>query len=745
MTPTPPAPHLAPPIRAALDALRRRIRRYVWLEGLGAAACWLGAMFWLTLAADWLFEPGAGWRVGLLVASVVGLIAVVWWTAGRKAWVPISPSNLAMLLERRFPDFCDSLLTAVALAAEPNPACNPVLLARTCQQAEEPLGRVRVAHVLNVRPLLRRWAAALALLCPIAAFALASPEAVGVWLRRTLLLSDELWPRHTRLVLEGFQNNVAKVARGADLEILIKADLSMPLVPETVEVRYRGQHRLRRLMTRVGRADPQRDRYQEYSYTFRGVLTPIEFDVAGGDVVLRGLRIDVVENPTIVEMVLDCHYPAYMDRPPRSLPVTGPMPVPAGTGITVRARSNKELVRVAVESGHDASSAPPQYLAPSSDPRCFQYSIPRLTEDRTLLFTLWDTDGIKSREPVRLTLAAVPDQRPELSVQMRGIGSAVTPQASIPATGRVTDDHGIARIWFEYAIDAQQPKTEPIASPPGHPTEYPLHQSLDLRPRGLRAGQKLLLCVKAEDRCSLTPQPNVGTSDRWLLDVVTPEQLRTLLQSRELVLRQRFESIMREVTETRDGLVRVSGTGGASATAPTPPAPAGVEPGQPAPAPSAAPTDRLSVQRTLHVQWAQQNSRKNAHETGALAEAFAEIREELIHNRIDTEELKSRLEDGIARPLRQIADQMFPEFDRRLDHALAAMGDPAKTSEALKASCQQIDEILLAMRQVLSRMIELEDYHEAVELLKGIIQSQQELREQTERYYKQRRRELLEK
>jgi len=43
--------------------------------------------------------------------------------------------------------------------------------------------------------------------------------------------------------------------------------------------------------------------------------------------------------------------------------------------------------------------------------------------------TLTDTDGIRSREPIPLSLAAVEDQRPKLSVQLRGIGSAITPQA----------------------------------------------------------------------------------------------------------------------------------------------------------------------------------------------------------------------------------------------------------------------------------------------------------------------------
>ena len=72
---------------------------------------------------------------------------------------------------------------------------------------------------------------------------------------------------------------------------------------------------------------------------------------------------------------------------------------------------------------------------------------------------------------------------------------------------------------------------------------------------------------------------------------------------------------------------------------------------------------------------------------------------------------------------------MFPEFDRRLDRLLAVLADPAAGSEARKLALAEVDAILLAMRQVLGRMIELEDFNEAVELLKTIIQSEQKLRE----------------
>ena len=65
------------------------------------------------------------------------------------------------------------------------------------------------------------------------------------------------------------------------------------------------------------------------------------------------------------------------------------------------------------------------------------------------------------------------------------------------------------------------------------------------------------MSVKAADLCDLGHGPNVSSSERWILDVVTPEQLRTMLESRELVLRQRFDGMMQEMTETRDVLARL--------------------------------------------------------------------------------------------------------------------------------------------------------------------------------------------
>ena len=55
-------PDLPNAVRQALDAVRRRIRTYVWIDGLAKLIVALGLAYWLGLALDWLFEPSPAVR-----------------------------------------------------------------------------------------------------------------------------------------------------------------------------------------------------------------------------------------------------------------------------------------------------------------------------------------------------------------------------------------------------------------------------------------------------------------------------------------------------------------------------------------------------------------------------------------------------------------------------------------------------------------------------------------------------------
>ena len=104
-------PTIAPAARALLGHLRYRLRRYVWLEGFAAAIAWLGVAFWATLAADWFFEPPPPVRAVMLAAMVAGLMLVLFRKIACRTFVPITDANAALILERRFPQLNDSLLT----------------------------------------------------------------------------------------------------------------------------------------------------------------------------------------------------------------------------------------------------------------------------------------------------------------------------------------------------------------------------------------------------------------------------------------------------------------------------------------------------------------------------------------------------------------------------------------------------------------------------------------------------------
>ncbi len=571
---------LAPPIQSTLATLRRRIRGYVCSEGLALAVAWLGLAFWLSLLLDWSVEPPVLVRQIVLGIAGAGLLYVLVRYVARRIFTRIADHNLALLLERRFGQFGDSLLTTVELSEQPAHAApfHPDMLAHTEAVAVDHVAEIDVGHVFRRGPLMRSLAAALLAIATVGAFAWFAPKAFATWTNRNLMFSDELWPRRTFLVLDGFKDKRIKVAKGSDVTIIVKADRRKE-VPDSVRIRYRTEEGRSspENMSRVGIAGED-ERYQPFSFVFRGILGPRTFDVFGGDASLRDYTIDVVDVPTI-SIAMDCEYPAYTRKAPlRGKPVTGLMQLPQGSRLTVHATANKELVDVPITRLVGEKSEPLTNLHFGPPAREFSYVIPRLDQDQTLLFALSDTDGIKSREPIRLILNATPDEPPRVGLHLRGIGTAITPQALLPVEGDVTDDWGLTKFLYEFKIDQAEPVRVPLHTDPRGRNEMHFdrasNESLDMKERGLKVGQQLLVSVVAYDNCTLAGGPNLGLGEKFQLSVVSPDQLQSMLEARELTLRMRLEVIVQEVTDACNRLAEVDfSPGGKKPAAKPAPAP----------------------------------------------------------------------------------------------------------------------------------------------------------------------------
>jgi hypothetical protein len=698
------------PLRHLLAALRRSTRRWIWGESL-ALVCLAGALvFWSSLAIDWLLEPPPGWRMAVAAAAAVGLVWLVVSKLVSRLATPLPDAALATLVERSHPAFRDSLSTAIELADRPRDDVDSRLLARTAAEAAALVDQVDRAKLFRRRRLMGLVLGGLAGMASIAGLALARPALADLWVRRNVMFREDPWPRQVALTAEGFVDGRRIVARGSDVDVIVKAATDR-VVPEVVDLRSRGagSWRTDRMGTRGGVVDGA----QAFGHVLKNVTDDLTLEVRGGDARLRNLRLVAVDAPALARLEIAYTLPEYLGGGRRQAAASRIVQVPAGSVVEIACMATKPLSAASMTSIADGSEEVVGSLAGANAGRTITASVGPVAGDRTLVVRFTDSDGLENREPVSFVLSAVNDAPPQVAVRMPGISTAVTPRAVLPLVGTITDDHGLASAAVLLQIADAAEVDRPIDRVPAGAAVVEFApdapERVALEPLGLTAGRRLTVSIVATDGCRLATGPNVAASDAWSLDVVTPEALLAMLEAREIILRRRFESTVADLVQSRDRLA----TPGANAA-------------------SAADPDRDSgegddVARLLEA------STRAAGETGELAAAFRLIRDELANNALLSPELENRLVSQIADPLARIAAADLPGV-------AAACRRRAPREEIVRAT----DAVLARMRAVLDRMMELESFNEVVDLLRGLIRTQEEIRAETLRRQKQRAREALE-
>ncbi|HEX5470383.1 MAG TPA: hypothetical protein VFW73_00770 [Lacipirellulaceae bacterium] len=744
-------------VRRALAALRRRFRAYVWLEGLATIIATLGIAFWLGLAIDWTFEPSpAVRRFGLVAVGCIALYVCYRYLL-RRLFVRISDKSASVLLERRFPELKDHLITAVDVASSPERAgtFHADLVAQTNAAANAAIAGVAVGEVFNRRPLVRSVLAAAALVVSIVVFAILSHDVFGFWLQR-VALSDAPWPRRVHLEVVGFPQNAHgvrthKLAQDDDFELLVHADALGYEVPDEVEIRYRlaDGRRGRDTLVRVGEANATREPFQLFRYEFKHITGNMSFDVVGGDDRVRDLHLQVVDRPELVAIELECEYPKYLHRSSRRLPVTGGMRIPEGSRLVLHASSTKPLTAVRFHAAKDKHDTNLTFTDQHQKQLAYDYG--RLSADDVLLVSITDSDGVSTREPYRISLSAVKDEVPQVAVRLSGISTAITPDAVLPFVGKITDDYALDRAWYEYQVDAGPVVKRPLAEQPRdrpaldkiNPFDTRALESVSgKRALQLKPKQRLTLTLKASDQFDLAKGPRAGSSQPFVLDVVTPADLLALMERRELSLRQRFESIYEKLTDTRNLLSRVGSDEKAESSSGTNAKKSDVN-GDNATASETTSAERVLSRTRLRVAGSLQNVVQSTDEVIGVAEAFDDMGQELANNRIDNPDLKNRLGEQIAKPLHKIASQSMPQLTAQLKLVEGHIEDPVAMAPELKKAIAQSDQILVEMKQVLNRMLELENYNEVVALLRDIISDQEQINHRTKEQQKERLRSLF--
>ena len=735
-----------------LDSVRQRIRRYIWIEGLAVAIAWFVAIYWIAFALDFLpvrlgaNEMPVAARMTLLVFAALAVLFVLYRWILRRAWARLEDRSVALLIERKFPEFQDSLVTAVELdSASSDDPLHDDFLIKARDKADRHAGNIDPEKIFNYWPLRRALLLGGTAVASIAALAILAWPTFQLSLKRLYGLTDATYVRQTYLEMADFEDNQITVARGSDVVIRVLAASDRPQPPPkvcTILYQTTNGERGRINMSRKG---APRDGFQEYtldSKPFKSILSDVRFDVVGNDYRIRDQLVRVVDSPQVVNVTVRCDRPKYTGLSSSDLAYFPGLKLAQGSRLLLNVETNKPLISATVTNALDSKEE--ERLTPSGDQKNeFSFPIESLNETVRKEINLKDVDGVVSQKPYVISVVAVPDSPPQVEMRLNGIGSAITPDARLPVMGQITDDYGVDKTWYELELPGDETRQISL----NLESDGDIDTALDLReqraidqdPLDLQVNTKVILSIRASDKYDLDDAANIGQGDRYELEVVTANQLIALLEAREIGLRKRFVQIIEEMRESRDSLARVQ----YAPTVDEEESTGVLSDNEGAPTSS---MERAIALRQLRVQRALQHTQRSAQEVNGVALSFEDIRQELINNRIDAADRMERIENDIANPLKQIVADLYPVLENRLDRLddLLANNEPENVaaSQAV-ASVAAADEILLALEGILQKMLELETYNELVDLVRELIRDQDDLSDRTRKEQKKSALELL--
>ncbi|MDA1138012.1 MAG: hypothetical protein O3B01_05475 [Planctomycetota bacterium] len=698
-----------------LTKLRANIRLYVFAEAASRILGGIALFCWLSLGIDFRTEMGPTFRGVILTGAMLGLFIFLAGSFIPRFFASLKLTQLALAIETMTPAIGGRLISALELEksiSEGDRTFSHALARQAMQSAEQAVSGVRPSHLLDYRRLYKIFSLCLGLAITWTVFVFAAPDSASIWFKRNIMLSAETeWPHETDLQIPGFEDGRILIARGDDFSVRVLAGGKR--IPSKVQIRYwmmNSRSSGRAYLVKVGMKEEAGGRAAEFVHRFAGLLEPVEFEIRGGDDFEGPFVIETVPPPTLTELNIHCRYPSYTGLTDETLEANSLVyNLPHGTVLEFKGRTNKSLTQIRYTLGKASHEFTPQ------TEKEFSFGFP-LVEDTNLGLILRDRHGIENREAAQMTLIARPDRAPEIDANLRGIRQSITPKAIIPFSGTIKDEYGIASADFQYKIDEGENLTRAIRLSSNQLKEVPLREPFDVLDLKLQPGQKLQLQVVASDGNTLTG-PKDGSSKLFTFEIVTLDELLSQIGARELNLRRRFERALEELRESETDLEFIKTE-------------------------LKTETPDLSNLK-LYSDRVLIGGRKNQNEVAGISQSFNDILLEIQNNRIENDELLKRLDQGICIPLNDISTNSFPvmlESVQALSTSLENQGAQMPIAEEASESARML---IAKMEKVLAAMLEMEDFNEAVELLRGILQLQKKIEEETKELRKKRIRELL--
>lgn len=783
---------IRPEIEQTLIRFRRWIRRYIFFEGLAVLTALACGLFWLTFVVDvaWFrfshLELPASFRLLSVLLGTLLLAGVLMvWLVSRLLRT-FRARDLALALERRFPQLNDRLITAVEMGSSGGSEIQNRMLSHTADDVVTTLTQLPIEDSFNAAPLRRSVIVAGTLLCTILVLGLTHAEGMERWYNAYILGKDDYWEPFRKNSLrvrvmaqpgdrirDFNESLIYKHPKGADLQLIAEA-AEGTIPPENAVLRFIGiggsrQDRGRVTMSRIGDA--------EFRHTLARVVNDQHLWIRAGDFVNRQpLRVQVVDPPKIDSIELNCDYPEYMgmealeDRP---IKVVGTLvPLPMETQFEVAATSNKPLTRVHLSGvdfslsfgfeRHGAGLTPlPTRLTLRGDGeegRVLEIPITPASlfnKERTAFKVpfLVTADAARRRgddEQSRQFPIAIPadtllqmsledddmisSQEPA-SLAIRGVVDEA-PVVDTRRTGIGTVVTRMARIPVEGRITDDYGIAEAwFGYRIGRESEADGKRPLASLPAGRKSmeleslpDQRFeyfdLIPLKLEEGQTLVLTVHARDGD----DINGPHESHGELLSFKIVSKDELLARLydREINlRLRFEQIRAE-VGGLKSDLEGIREQIAQLASEPVRESPAAVLTSAFVERALH------QVRKNHTESRSIEVSFRDLRGEMVNNRVDTVEMLQRIEQGVISPLAGLNANEFLAVDREFGAFRLTLQRQSGIAEAYAPLAPAIDRLLARMDAILAEMKDRGSYNDLIQSLQGIIERQKQLLNKTE-------------
>ncbi|MFQ5654199.1 MAG: DUF4175 family protein [Planctomycetota bacterium] len=693
-----------------LRVRRRRLRAWTglfrWLV-LGVL------LLWLSFLLDWLLALPVGIRLIHLVGAGALLIAGFRLLL-LSARTPVREDRLAAQVEAASGDLGQALITAVQLTAPDNPRAalySPVLLARTVRESEERMANLHPGKLLSRRAVGSSLGLLALFLFPLLVGAGARPELASTYLKRNLFLQGVPWPKEYELeVLEPGQRTTL-LAMGDSLPVAAR--------------RLRGGEARARIIViheerddlPGGRENLPLDRKGEGGYrrVFRNVSRDFRFSISAGDYESEVYTVRVRSRPRVEKIDLTFDYPDYTgldDLEEATANLGGHVKVPVGTVVSYRARTSIAVksaswVETWRERGEKRSREEPIDV---EERRILQGSF-AADHDGYYSFRLVSEDGFENPNPIRYRIAVIPDAPPSIHILRPGRDREVSARARLPIELEAQDDYGVeeAALIFEAVTETDPPpppRREPIAAlSPGGP-EGAASWLLDLEGWKPDEGSRIEYFAEALDA-----KGQRGMSRKFLLTIVSEQDLARILQDQLTLARERLDETADYQRETRRAVEKIADESRTAGTVP----------------PEQAPEAR-------HARMNQERINVRIDDS---VERLQEIVDRARENRLtDLKDLPWI--EGLKERLGKVAEELAPE-------ALEALDTLARDASAGSARSPQVEEALRrvertekGLQEILDELKEWGDIRTIIRKMEELLSTERKLESQVKEKVKGR-------